>query len=125
MTAGQAQAPTGLRRFTDPDRRAAAIAAIGRFKLATDPAWKRLARRLRPTEVEDIAAVPEGVFETDNDRFSAIATVYLRWDDRIDGRDVSSVEGLPAEVSGHFELSAGAPVAVVDHMAVDASSVLE
>ena len=125
MTAKQAPVSTALRRFTDPARREAAIDAISQFPLQKDPEWKKLAKRLRPTCIDGIDAVPEGVFETDSDRFRAVATVYVRWEDKIEGRDVSSVEGLPAEVSGHFEPDEGAPVAVVDQISVDASSVLE
>ncbi|MGH7042259.1 MAG: hypothetical protein ACREFY_09015 [Acetobacteraceae bacterium] len=125
MTAVAAPPPTHPRPFADPARRAAAIDAISQFPLTATTDWKQLAKRLQPAGVEDIEAVPEGVFETDDHRFSAIATVYVRWEDRIGGRDVSSVESLPAQVSGHFEPSKEPPVAVVDTMSVDASSVLE
>ena len=125
MATVQARSPGQLRPFTDAARRDAVFQAISRFPLQKDPEWKKLAKRLQPTCIDGIDAVPEGVFETDSDRFSAVATVYVRWDDRIGDRDVSSVEGLPAEVSGHFEPGEGAPVAVVDQISVDASSVLE
>lgn len=128
MTAAQAQAPTRLRRLTDAPQRLAVIEAIARFPLKEDPGWKKLAKRLQPTEIEGIDAVPEGIFASGNETsntFEATATVYVRWDDEIDGRHTSSVEGLPAEVKGHFTTTNGALVAVVDAMSVDATSVLE
>ncbi len=118
-----------LRRLDDREKRDAVMAAISAFPLGQDPQWQKLAKRLQPTSIDEIDAVPEGIFasgsETDK-TFAAAATVYVRWDDEIDGRHTSSVEGLPAEVKGHFtDARDGAPVAVVDAMSVDAASVLE
>jgi hypothetical protein len=93
--------------------------AVSSAELPRYAAWYDLDRLSTRTSVEDVEAVPEGIFEDGKNGFTAIATVYvdLNYGDKSDG--VSSSDSFPAQIQGHF---AADGQAVIDAVSVDTSS---
>src|SRR5216683_5504500 len=91
-----------LRPITDPAKLKAVIDAVSEYDVSSSPAWNELDSLSTHTYFEEVEPVPEGIFETEDDGFSAAATVYvqLNYGDKND--DVSAAETLPAQADGHF-----------------------
>jgi len=70
------------------------------------------------SRVEDIEAVPGGIFETDAG-FMAAATIYVDLNDGENNEQLSTTDSFPAQVQGHFEPDGRA---VVDSVSIDTSS---
>lgn len=112
--------PTSLRPLRDRSKLDAIMDAVSNIELSETRAWGDLNSLSSDTHVDDIEAVPEGIFETDTG-FTAAATVYvdLNYGDKNDS--FSTSDSFPANVEGHFEDGR----AVVDAVAVDTSSFYE
>ena len=96
--------------------------AVSSIKLAETSAWRDLKSLSPHTHIEDIEAVPEGIFATDGNGFTAVATVYVGLN--FGGRSASSStsDSFPAQVQGHFDSDGNA---VVDSVSVDTASFYE
>jgi hypothetical protein len=67
-------------------------------------------------QVDDVEAVPEGIFEVgENGRFTAIATAYVA----IGSTEISFPDSFPVQVYGHFTPDGAA---IVDKVSVDTAS---
>jgi hypothetical protein len=108
-------------RLPGGDKLDAVMRAISTYDIKTSPAWRALEALSAGVEVEDVEAVPEGIFETDRG-FSAAATVYVSVGP---GEEASSTDSLSAQVEGHFEQSATETKAIVDTFSVDTTSFYE
>jgi predicted pPIWI-associating nuclease len=109
------------RPLADPAKLAAVIDAISNYDPQKSPAWDDLDALSSHTYVDEIEAVPEGIFETD-DGFSAAATVYvaLNYGNQNDEEAIS--DSFPAQADGHFEAKGNKITAVIDSFSVDTSS---
>jgi hypothetical protein len=96
--------------------------AVSSVELAETSAWANLDSLSTHTHVDDIEAVPDGIFEVGDDGFTAVATVYvgLNYGDKKDS--FSTSDSFPAQVQGHFEADGQA---IVDSVSVDTSSFYE
>ena len=94
--------------------------AVSNIELRETPAWADLDSLSTGTSVEDIEAVPEGIFETETG-FTAAATVYVDLNYGDKNNSFSTSDSFPVNVAGHFENGR----AVVDSVAVDTSSFYE
>jgi hypothetical protein len=115
------QAPV-LRRLHDRSKLDAVMDAVSSVELSETAAWSDLDSLSSHTSVDDIEAVPEGIFEAGDNGFEAVATVYvdLNYGGRKDS--FSTSDSLPAQVQGHFEPDGRA---IVDSVSVDTSSFYE
>ncbi len=105
----------------DRAKRIAVIEAISRYDLGSSPAGNGFGAHSPLGEIEAMDAVPEGLFETDEGGFRVVATVYVAF--ASEGRRHSpTTEELPALVRGHFTEAAGKPVAIVDTVEVETTS---
>ncbi len=111
--------PVVMRPFDNLDRRAAVIDAIGALDITQESAWDDLNALSRNTGIDGIDAVPEGIFELDEGRFVAAATVYviLRYGDGDDTFEDS--DSFPMVVNGHFEKDGKA---IIDEAEVNTAS---
>lgn len=108
-----------LRPLKDRQKLDLVIDAVSAVEVTEFSAWKDLDSLSTHTSVEEIEAVPEGIFEDGENGFAAVATVYvdLNYGDKADG--VSSSDSFPVQVQGHF---ASDGKAIVDDVSVDTSS---
>ncbi len=107
-----------LRPVTNSGQRAAVINAVGGYDISSDPAWSELDALSTHTQFDSIEVVPEGIFHAGNDKFEAVATVYIVLNYG-DGEDaIQTTETFPAHITGHFEGSS----ASVDRVDLDTSS---
>ena len=114
----QAVRPVFLRRIEnrpDLDRVMDAVSAVK----SKSAAWKDIGELSAYIHVEDVQAVPEGIFTSGKDRFTAVATVYATLRDAVKGESFSATESFPAEMEGHFNPDG---TATVDRVSVDTSS---
>ena len=111
-----------LRHLKNRSKLDAVMDAVSSIELTETPAWSDLDSLSTHTNIEDIEAVPEGIFETDDNGFTAVATVYvgLNYGDKVDAVSVS--DSFSAQVHGHFEQG---DKAVVDSVSVDTGSFYE
>ena len=107
-----------LRPLTNSSQRAAVIDAVGGYDISSDPAWSELDVLSTHTQFDSIEVVPEGIFDAGNDRFEAVATVYVVLNYGSGDDALQTTETFPAHISGHFEGSS----ASVDSADVDTSS---
>lgn len=112
--------PTSLRPLKDRVKLDAVMDAVSNIELSETPAWGDVESLSSHTSVEDIEAVPEGIFETETG-FTAEATVYVDLNYNDKGDIFSTSDNFPANVKGHFEGGR----AVVDSVLVDTSSFYE
>jgi hypothetical protein len=114
--------PTATPDLKNRSKLDAVMDAVSSIELTETPAWSDLDSLSTHTNIEDIEAVPEGIFETVDNGFTAVATVYvgLNYGDKVDAVSVS--DSFPAQVHGHFEQG---DKAVVDSVSVDTGSFYE
>jgi len=96
--------------------------AVSSVDLIETDAWSELDSLSTNTRIDDIQAVPEGIFEVGGDGFVAVATVYVGLNYGGKKDSFSTSESFPAQVQGHFESNGKA---VVDSVSVDTSSFYE
>jgi hypothetical protein len=121
QTASLGHAPV-LRHLKSRSKLDAVMDAVSSIELTETPAWSDLDSLSTHTSIEDIEAVPEGIFETDDNGFTAVATVYvgLNYGDKDDA--VTASDSFPAQIDGRFEQGGKA---VVDSVSVDTGSFYE
>ena len=96
--------------------------AVSSLDLSETEAWSDLDCLSTHTTVEDIEAVPEGIFQRGDGEFTAVATVYVALNYGGKGDDISSNDSFPAQVEGHFDKDQNA---VIDRVNVDTSAFYE
>jgi hypothetical protein len=118
---GSSGTTVNLVRVKDRPKLDLIMDAVSSVVLPETEAWSDLVCLSTHTVVEEIEAVPEGIFETGDGGFTAVATVYaaLNYGDK--GGGVTSVDSFPALVEGHFDLGK----AVIDRVGVDTSAFYE
>src|ERR1700679_303750 len=111
-----------LRHLKDRSKLDAVMDAVSSIELTETTAWSDLDSLSTHTHIEDIEAVPEGIFESGDNSFTAVATVYvgLNYGGKNDAS--STADSFPAQVQGHFKPDGKA---VVDSVSVDTASFYE
>jgi hypothetical protein len=114
------------RRIVDRAKLNAVMEAVSNYEIQESWAWDQLDSLSSHTYVEEIEAIPEGIFETDEGEFSAIATVYVTLNYGSTKDDLSVPDSFPAQVEGHFEIKKRGQInAIIDEFSVDTSSFYE
>jgi hypothetical protein len=119
---GSGGTAANLKRFDSRQKLDLIMDAISSLELSETEAWNDLACLSKHTVVEDVQAVPEGIFNSGNDEFTAVATVYAALNDSDRNGNVSLVSSFPALVEGHFDRDGKA---VIDRVGVDTSAFYE
>jgi hypothetical protein len=70
--------------------------------------------------LEELQAVPDGLFETGDAGFRALATAYVILRFSKDGKPFDVRDEFLAVVLGHFEQDG--PTAVIDHLSINVRS---
>lgn len=106
----------------NPDKRDAVMDAISSVEITSTKAWDDLDSLSSRTHVDEIEAIPEGIFETEQNGFRAAATIYvtLTYDKGSD--EFATTGSFPAEAQGHFEADGQA---IIDSLTVDTASFYE
>jgi hypothetical protein len=119
---GSARTTANLVRLKDRRKLDLIMDAVSSLELSETEAWSDLDCLSTHTIVEDIEAVPEGIFQSGDIDFAAVATVYVALNYGDKGDDISSVDSFPAQVEGHFDPKGNA---VIDRVRVDTSAFYE
>lgn len=103
MPSADARRSGTLKPVKDGHRLSAIIEAVGGYDIASSHAWSDLDELSKHTEVEALEPNPDGIFEIDDDRFEATATVYvtLNYGDRKDSTSIS--DSFPVHVRGKIK----------------------
>jgi hypothetical protein len=119
---GSSGTTANLVRVKDRPRLDLIMDAVSSLDLHETETWSDLERLSERTIVEDIQAVPEGIFQSGDNDFTAVVTVYVALNSGDEGDGISSVDSLPAQVEGHIDR---AGKAVIDRVEVDTSAFYE
>lgn len=111
--------PESMHPIIDRARRDAVMDAVSGVGLQQIDEWTPPSDLSSHAMVQGADAVPEGIFSIGDDKFTAVATVYitLKFGDAPDGHE--SANSFPSLVTGHFK---GGDKAVIDKVTVDTSS---
>jgi Predicted pPIWI-associating nuclease len=113
-----------LRPLMDRVKISAVMDAISQYDIVGSPSWSELEAISSHIQLDQIEAIPEGIFETD-DGFSATASVYVLLNYGGKNDKLSSADTFPAQVDGHFENKESQIKAIIDFFIVDTSSFYE
>jgi hypothetical protein len=111
-----------LQRLDNRPELDAVMDAVSSIDLPKTDAWDGLRTLATNVRVNGIEAVPEGIFKTEGNDFTAVATVYLSLDYGDGGKPLSISDSFPAQIQGHFESHGKV---VVDRINVDTSAFLD
>jgi hypothetical protein len=111
-----------LQRLANRPQLDAVMDAVSSIDLTKTDAWDGLKTLATSVRVDSIEAVPEGIFETDRNGFTAVATVYVSLDYGDGGGAPAISDSFPAQIQGHFEPH---EKVVVDRVNVDTSAFLD
>ena len=109
-----------IKQVEDDDKRSAIMRSIADIDVSQSQIWNELDQLSTHTDSAEIDAVPEGIFEVENNDFEAVATVYvtLNYGDRRDRSSMS--DSYPVHVRGTYDKNK--KEAMVVDMSVDTSS---
>lgn len=108
-----------LKPITNSARIDAVLRAIEEFDIVESDAWSQLDGLSSRTEVQSVEANPDGIFESPDETFQVIGSVYLTLNYGNKRDSVSMSDSYPFHMFGHF-LPEGE--ACVDRIEVDTSS---
>ena len=109
--------PVHLRPMKDAAKRLAVYNAMAAFDLPSTPRWTDIEALSPCTQLDEIQAIPDGVFETD-EGFVAVGTLYVKLNDIEELPPYPAVVDFPVEATGHFRGRGAKVAAVIDSFEV-------